>query len=325
MVASVPIFAAMRTIRIATRKSPLALWQANYVRTQLLTHHRDLDVRLLELVSAGDKTLDVPLSVVGGKGLFLKELEQALLRGEADLAVHSMKDVTVTLPDGLDIVAICQRDDPRDVLITNRATSNDDEVIKQLPRDAVVGTGSLRRQCQLRARFPHWQLRNLRGNVNTRLDKLERGEFDAIVLAAAGIKRLQLEHRIAGYLAPELCLPAVGQGAVGIECRADDAYMRVLLRPLNHDDTMVCVNAERAANERLGGGCHVPLAAYAELAEPQKNQLTIRALVGSADGAKILRSKKTGERRDAITIGREVADDLLAQGAGAILDDVYGK
>ena len=315
----------MRTIRIATRKSPLALWQANYVRAQLLTHHRDLDVRLLELVSAGDKTLDVPLSVVGGKGLFLKELEQALLRGEADLAVHSMKDVTVTLPDGLDIVAICQRDDPRDVLITNRATSNDDEVIKQLPRDAVVGTGSLRRQCQLRARFPHWQLRNLRGNVNTRLDKLERGEFDAIVLAAAGIKRLQLEHRITGYLAPELCLPAVGQGAVGIECRADDAYMRVLLRPLNHDDTMVCVNAERAANERLGGGCHVPLAVYAELAEPQKNQLTLRALVGSADGAKILRSKKTGERRDAIAIGREVADELLAQGAGAILDDVYGK
>ena len=315
----------MRTIRIATRKSPLALWQANYVRAQLLTHHRDLDVRLLELVSAGDKTLDVPLSVVGGKGLFLKELEQALLRGEADLAVHSMKDVTVTLPDGLDIVAICQRDDPRDVLISNRATSSDDEAIKQLPRDAVVGTGSLRRQCQLRARFPHWQLRNLRGNVNTRLDKLERGEFDAIVLAAAGIKRLQLEHRIAGYLAPELCLPAVGQGAVGIECRADDAYMRVLLRPLNHDDTMVCVNAERAANERLGGGCHVPLAVYAELAEPQKNQLTLRALVGSPDGAKILRSKKTGERRDAITIGIEVADELLAQGAGAILDDVYGK
>ena len=204
----------MRTIRIATRKSPLALWQANYVRAQLLTHHRDLDVRLLELVSAGDKTLDVPLSVVGGKGLFLKELEQALLRGEADLAVHSMKDVTVTLPDGLDIVAICQRDDPRDVLISNRATSSDDEAIKQLPRDAVVGTGSLRRQCQLRARFPHWQLRNLRGNVNTRLDKLERGEFDAIVLAAAGIKRLQLEHRIAGYLAPET-LPAGGGAGRG--------------------------------------------------------------------------------------------------------------
>ena len=323
----------MRTIRIATRKSPLALWQANYVRAQLLTNHHDLDVVLLELVSEGDKTLDVPLSAVGGKGLFLKELEQALLRGEADIAVHSMKDVTVTLPDGLDIVAICQRDDPRDVLISNRSNlSNDsnDEVMHQLPPDAVVGTSSLRRQCQIRARFPHWQLVNLRGNVNTRLNKLDHGEFDAIVLAAAGIKRLQLEHRIAGgqYLAPEICLPAVGQGAVGIECRSDDTDMRALLETLNHDDTALCVNAERAANERLGGGCQVPLAVYAELAELpelQANQITIRALVGSVDGATILRSKKTGNRRDAIRIGCDVADDLLAQGAGAILDGVYGK
>ena len=265
----------MRTITIATRKSPLALWQANHVRGQLLGSRRDLNVVLLEMVSEGDKTLDAPLSVAGGKGLFLKELEQGLLRGEADVAVHSMKDVTVTLPDGLGIAAICRREDPRDVLVSNRF-----DAIEQLPPGAVVGTCSLRRQCQLRARFPHLQLANLRGNVNTRLDKLDRGEFDGIVLAAAGLKRLQLEHRIAAYLAPEICLPAVGQGAIGIECRADDADTLELVRPLNHEDSAICVNAERAANARLGGGCHLPLAVYAELHKDRGNEVTVRARGG---------------------------------------------
>ena len=307
----------MRTIRIATRKSPLALWQANHVRAQLLNGRRDLDVVLLELVSEGDKILDAPLAVAGGKGLFLKELEQALLRGEADLAVHSMKDVTVTLPDGLDIAAICQRQDPRDAFVSQRVDS-----MAQLPADAAVGTCSLRRQCQLRARFPHLRFVNLRGNVNTRLDKLDRGEFDGIVLAAAGLKRLRLEHRISEYLAPEICLPAVGQGALGIECRSDDADIRELLRPLNHGDSALCVSAERAANERLGGGCHVPLAVYAEL---HNEQITVRALVGRPDASKLLTSEKTGHRSDAVTIGCDVADELLAEGAGEILAAVYGR
>ena len=308
----------MRTITIATRKSPLALWQANHIRGQLLSGRRDLKVVLLEMVSEGDKTIDAPLSVAGGKGLFLKELEQGLLRGEADVAVHSMKDVTVTLPDGLGIAAIDKREDPRDVLVSNRFGA-----IEKLPRGAVVGTCSLRRQCQLRARFPHLQLANLRGNVNTRLDKLDRGEFDGIVLAAAGLKRLQLEHRIAGYLAPEICLPAVGQGAIGIECRADDADTLELVRTLNHADSAICVNAERAANARLGGGCHLPLAVYAELHKDNRDEITVRAVVGSVDGGKLLASEKTGARTAAVEIGCAVAEDLLARGAGEILADVY--
>ena len=308
----------MRTITIATRKSPLALWQANHVREQLLSGRRDLNVVLLEMVSEGDKTLDAPLSVAGGKGLFLKELEQGLLRGEADVAVHSMKDVTVTLPDGLGIAAIDKREDPRDVLVSNRF-----DAIEQLPRGAVVGTCSLRRQCQLRTRFPHLQLANLRGNVNTRLDKLDRGEFDGIVLAAAGLKRLQLEHRIAEYLAPEICLPAVGQGAIGIECRTDDADTLELVRALNHEDSAICVNAERAANARLGGGCHLPLAVYAELHKDNRDEITVRAVVGSVDGGKLLASEKTGARTAAVEIGCAVAEDLLARGAGEILADVY--
>ncbi len=314
----------MRTIRIATRKSLLALWQANYVRTRLLEGNPALQVVLLELLSEGDKTLDVPLSVAGGKGLFLKELEQSLLRGEADLAVHSMKDVPVALPDGLEIAAICQREDPRDVFVSHRF-----DALEQLPAKAVIGTCSLRRQCQLRAKFPHLHFMDIRGNVHTRLDKLNRGECDGLVLAAAGLKRLQLEHRINDYLAAELCLPAVGQGAIGIECRADDAAVRALIAPLNHADSALCVRAERAANERLDGGCHVPLAVFAELNAAansgDQEQMRVRALVGKPDGTKLLRSTKTGVRAESIQLAHAVAEDLLAHGAGEILDGVYGK
>ena len=305
----------MQTIRIGTRKSQLALWQANYVRDQLLKCHQDLNVVLVEIVSAGDKTLDVPLSQVGGKGLFLKELEQALLQDKIDLAVHSMKDVTVSLPDGLDISVICPREDPRDAFVSNRF-----ERVDLLPEGAVVGTCSLRRQCQIRARFPHLQLDNLRGNVNTRLSRLDQGDFDGIVLAAAGLKRLQFEHRIAEYLEPEICLPAVGQGAVGIECRVDDTAVMALIKPLNHTDTATRVMAERAANERLGGGCHVPVAVYSEL---KQGTINIRALVGNLDGSRFLRAEKNGSQADAIGIGYAVADDLLAQGAGEILAQIY--
>lgn len=306
----------MRLIRIGTRKSQLALWQANYVRDQLLGYHQNLKVVLVEIVSTGDKTLDVPLSQVGGKGLFLKELEQALLHKEIDLAVHSMKDMTVSLPPGLGIAVICPREDPRDVFVSNRF-----EAIDQLPEGAVVGTCSLRRQCQVRARFPYLQLANLRGNVNTRLGKLDQGDFDGIVLAAAGLKRLQLEHRITEYLEPEICLPAVGQGAVGIECRLDDIAVMALIEPLNHKDSAIRVTAERAANERLGGGCHVPVAVYSELTN---GTIGIRALVGNLDGSVLLRSTKSGSQLDPVGTGYAVADDLLNQGAGEILAEVYG-
>ena len=305
----------MRSVKIATRKSQLALWQANHIRARLLACHRGLDVALLEILSEGDKTVDTPLSVVGGKGLFLKELEQALLRGEAHLAVHSVKDVTVTLPDGLGLAAICAREDPRDAFVSNRF-----DALGDLHDGAVIGTCSLRRQCQIRARFPRLRLANLRGNVPTRLDKLDRGEFDGIVLAAAGLKRLGLEHRIAEYLAPEICLPAVGQGAIGIECRLQDAATLELIKPLNHADSALRVTAERAANERLGGGCQVPLAVYAEL---QKDRIRVRALVGNPDGSELLRSEKTGSRADAAAVGRAAAEDLLAQGAADILSRVY--
>ncbi len=301
----------MRAIRIATRKSRLALWQANYVRDRLRECREDLQVELLEIVSEGDRTLDVPLAEAGGKGLFLKELEQALLGGQADLAVHSIKDMTVTLPDGLGLAAVCQRDDPRDAFVSNRF-----DAIAQLPRGAVVGTCSLRRQCQLRARFPHLRFANLRGNVNTRLEKLDRGEFDGIVLAVAGLKRLQLAHRITEYLSAEICLPAAGQGAIGIECRLDDTDTRELIAPLDHADSATRIAAERAVSQRLGGSCHLPLAAYSELRE---GGITVRALIGNPDGSKILRSERSGDRRDAVSLGQSAAECLLARGAGDIL------
>lgn len=296
-------------ITIATRKSPLALWQANYVRAQL----RNLGVRanLLELTAAGDRITDAPRATSVSKGLFLKELEQALQQGAADIAVHSMKDVPAELPAGLGIAAICRRADARDALVAAAPAR-----LQTLPAGAAVGTGSLRRQSQLRARFPRLRFADIRGNINTRLDKLARGQFDALVLAAAGLRRLRLTRRIGEYLPVEICLPAVGQGAIGIECRLDDAAVRAVVAPLNHADSAVCVAAERAAAARLGGGCQLPLAVYAEL---DRDQIHVRGVVGARDGSRLLRGARRGPRAAATDIGRAVGDELLAQGGRELM------
>ncbi len=305
----------MKTVTIATRKSQLALWQAYYVRDRLQECHQHLNIELLEIVSEGDKTLDVPLSQVGGKGLFLKELENSLITGKADIAVHSMKDVTVTLPEGLTIAAICPREDPRDAFVSNHYES-----INQLPAGAVVGSCSLRRRCQILAAFPHLEVRNLRGNVNTRLGRLDSGDYDALVLAAAGLKRLEFESRIRQCLDVGISLPAVGQGAVGIECRENDEEMINLLQPLIDEEASLRVEAERAANRRLGGGCHVPVAVFAEI---DANLMRVRGLVGELDGSRILRAEASGVPGEAVILGQDVANQLIEQGAQKILDSVY--
>lgn len=302
-------------IRIATRQSPLALWQAHYVRDRLLECHPDLTVELVTMVTKGDIILDTPLAKVGGKGLFVKELEVAMLEGRADIAVHSMKDVPVAFPDGLGLVTICQREDPRDAFVSNNFNALD-----QLPSGSIVGTSSLRRQCQLRARRPDLTILDLRGNVGTRLGKLDNGHYDAIILAAAGLKRLKLEERIRAYMSPEESLPAVGQGAVGIECRLDDHKTRELLAPLNDINTQVRVLAERAMNARLEGGCQVPIGSYAEL---EGDTLWLRALVGAPDGSQIIRGERRGPVKDAEKMGVELAEELLGQGADIILHNVY--
>ncbi|SPZ44691.1 Porphobilinogen deaminase [Plesiomonas shigelloides] len=303
-------------IRIATRQSPLALWQAEHVRQLLCAQHPDLEVTLVPMVTKGDVILDTPLAKVGGKGLFVKELELALLEQRADIAVHSMKDVPVEFPDGLGLVCICERDDPHDALVSNHYDSLD-----ALPQGAIVGTSSLRRQCQLRAARPDLHIKDLRGNVGTRLSKLDNGEYDAIILAAAGLRRLGLEARIRARLSVQQSLPAVGQGAIGIECRLDDARVRALLAPLNHTDTADRVVAERAMNNRLQGGCQVPIGSYAELTG---DQLYLRALVGAPDGSRLLQAEIRGPRTEAEQLGSALAEQLLDAGAGSILSAVYG-
>lgn len=305
-----------RTLTIATRESPLALWQAEYVRGALERAHPGLEVRLLGMTSRGDQLLDVPLAKVGGKGLFVKELETALLDGSADIAVHSMKDVPMEFPQGLCLGVICEREDPTDAFVSSRYGSLGD-----LPGGAVVGTSSLRRECQLRARRPDLEVKFLRGNVNTRLRKLDAGEYDAIILASAGLLRLGFEDRIAGSIHVDDSLPAGGQGAVGIELRSDDGEVMELLRPLHHEDTARRVIAERAMNRRLNGGCQVPIACYAEYVSA--GQLRLRGLVGRPDGSEILRAEGSASPKDAEQLGIAVADDLLEQGAEAILAEVY--
>lgn len=306
-----------RPIRIATRKSALALWQAEYVKARLELAHPGLGVSLVPMVSRGDKLLDSPLSKIGGKGLFVKELENALLEGDADIAVHSMKDVPMDFPEGLGLYCICEREDPHDAFVSNRYGSLD-----ALPPGAVVGTSSLRRQAQLLARRPDLTCRFLRGNVNTRLAKLDAGEYDAIILAAAGLIRLGFETRIRASLDVEHSLPAGGQGAVGIECRASDTELQALLAPLHHDVTAVRVQAERAMNKHLNGGCQVPIACYAEL---EGEQLWLRGMVGHPTGGTLLRAEGRASRAEAEALGVRVAQALLAQGAGRILADVYAQ
>ncbi|MEQ5806204.1 hydroxymethylbilane synthase [Alteromonas sp. NFXS44] len=303
------------TIRIATRKSALALWQADYVKEQLLMAHPGLHVELVPMSTQGDKILDTPLAKIGGKGLFIKELEVAMLEGRADIAVHSMKDVPVEFPEGFGLHAICPRENPFDAFVSNTAASIDD-----LPQGAVVGTSSLRRQCQLRKYRPDIKIKDLRGNVNTRLAKLDNGEYDAIILAAAGLIRLGMQDRINHELSPELSLPAVGQGAVGIECRNDDIELIALLGALNHADTADRVYAERAMNTRLEGGCQVPIGSFATLAS---DTITLTGMVGSVDGATLLYASATGHRERAEALGVEVAESLLSQGAGEILSALH--
>ena len=304
-----------KLVRIATRKSALALWQAEFVKAQLEHFHDDVRVELVPMSTQGDIILDTPLAKIGGKGLFVKELEQAMLDGRADIAVHSMKDVPVEFPEDLELHTICEREDPRDAFVSNNFAN-----IDALPPGAIVGTSSLRRQCQIRAMRPDLEIRDLRGNVNTRLAKLDSGQYDAIILAAAGLIRLEMGERIRDFIEPEVSLPANGQGAVGIECRIDDTVTKALLAPLEHNETRIRVNAERAMNRHLEGGCQVPIGAYALV---EGDQVHLRGLVGAIDGSEILRDEMSGHVDDAEKLGIELAKKLLAQGADKILADVY--
>ena len=299
-------------IRIATRGSPLALWQAEHVAARLEALHPGLRVSLLTMKTRGDKLLDAPLAKVGGKGLFVKELEIGLLDGRADLAVHSLKDVPVEFPDGLELALVMEREDPRDAFVSNRFDS-----LAAMPAGALVGTSSLRRQTQVRERYPELRVDWLRGNVNTRLAKLDAGDYDAIILAASGLQRLGFHERIRTPIAPEECLPAIGQGVLGIEIRSDDDSLRELIAPLSHPETTLRVTAERAMNQTLNGGCQVPIAGYAEL---YGEQLHLRGLVGQPDGSEILRDEIRGSSAQAHELGVELANRLLARGADRILD-----
>jgi hydroxymethylbilane synthase len=305
------------TIRIATRKSPLAMWQAEHVAEALRNAHPGINVQIHGMSTQGDKILDTPLAKIGGKGLFVKELEARMLEGDADIAVHSMKDVPVELPEGLHLAVIMEGEDPRDAFVSNDYASLD-----ELPKGAVVGTSSLRRQCQLSDRRPDLEIKSLRGNVNTRLKKLDDGEYDAIILAAAGLIRLGFGDRIRSTIEPEDSLPAIGQGAVGIECRVDDERVNGLLAPLHHADTASRVLAERAMNTRLEGGCQVPIGGHAVLKD---DEIWMRGLVGTVDGSEIIRAEIRGPRDEAEALGTALADELLQHGAKEILKELYDK
>ncbi|MET0066977.1 MAG: hydroxymethylbilane synthase [Candidatus Thiodiazotropha sp.] len=304
-----------QVIRIATRKSPLALWQAEHVAAALKAAHQGLQVEIHGMSTQGDKILDTPLAKIGGKGLFIKELEQGILDGQADIAVHSMKDVPVELPEGLHLAVIMSREDPRDAFVSNRFKS-----LQELPEGACVGTSSLRRQSQLAEQRPDLQIKSLRGNVNTRLAKLDAGDYDAIILAAAGLIRLGFESRITALIGPEQSLPAIGQGAVGIECRTDDETVNRLIAPLHDEETAACVIAERAMNARLNGGCQVPIAGYAML---ESGHLWLRGLVGEPDGSRVIRGEVEGTPEEAQAMGTGLAERLLEWGADGILAALY--
>ena len=298
-------------LRIATRESRLALWQAEHVKEKLTALYPELDVQLVPMTTRGDQLLDSPLSRIGGKGLFLKELETALLEGQADIAVHSMKDVPAQMPEGLIVPVILERENPLDAFVSNHYSSPE-----ALPENACVGTASLRRQCQLLARYPGLNIQTLRGNVQTRLRKLDDGEFDAIILASAGLIRLGLEERITYRMPAEESLPAIGQGAIGIECRKGDEKILELIAPLHHEDTGLCLNAERAVNGYLEGSCQIPLAGFAEIID---SKLVLRSVLGSPNGAQLIRAQREGLLDDGPSMGVDLAKELLANGGKEIL------
>lgn len=305
-----------RPLIIATRESALALWQAHHIRDRLMALYPGLKVELLGMTTQGDRILDVTLNKIGGKGLFVKELEQALQDGRADLAVHSLKDVPMVLPEGFTLAVIGEREDPRDAFVSNQFRQ-----LSELAPGAVVGTSSLRRESQLRARYPHLDIQPLRGNVNTRLRKLDEGQYAAIILAAAGLKRLGFEDRIAAMLEPEQSLPAAGQGALGIEIRADRSELQTLLAPLHHTETAACVRAEREVSRQLGGSCQVPLGAYAVMRD---SALFLRGFVSSPDGKTFLLSEITGNPENPEALGQQLAQALRDQGADTILSALAG-
>ncbi|MBF0559073.1 MAG: hydroxymethylbilane synthase [Nitrospirae bacterium] len=310
-------------IVIGTRGSALALWQAEWVKAELQRRNPGLSIELSKIKTTGDKILDVPLAKVGGKGLFVKEIEEALLQGEADIAVHSMKDVPTEFPAGLHLAVICEREDPRDAFVA--AMSGGKFKVRgfdDLGEGAKIGTSSLRRSCQILNKRPDLQIEQLRGNLNTRFRKLDEGMYDAIILAVAGVKRLGWENRITEVLPYEASLPAIGQGAVGIECRTQDDEINRLIMPLDHIGTSVCVRAERALLKRLEGGCQVPIAAHARL---EAGAIFINGLVGSVNGDRLIRHSIQGRPDEAEALGVQLAESLLAMGAKEILDEVYGR
>jgi hydroxymethylbilane synthase len=302
---------APKKLVIASRESALAMWQARHIQSRLQALYPDTLVEILGMTTTGDQILDSPLSRIGGKGLFVKELETALENGQADLAVHSMKDVPMHLPEGFALAATGEREDPRDAFV-----SVHHERLEDLPEGSIVGTSSLRRQSQLQARFPHLKIESLRGNLQTRLRKLDDGQYAAIILAAAGLKRLGLEARITQLISPENSIPAVGQGALGIEIRADRDDIRQLLQPLNHAETAACVEAERAMSRALAGSCTVPLGAYAQM---QGNQLHMVGFVASVNGSELIRDHVSGAPDHADALGKSLAQKLVSQGADRIL------
>jgi hydroxymethylbilane synthase len=307
-----------RTLRVATRQSPLALWQANHVKQLLLDEWPNYKVELLPMSTSGDKFLKDKLLAVGGKGLFVKELEEALLDKRADFAVHSAKDMPAEFPEGLGLAAICKRDNPFDVLV-----SHDYRGLATLPQQAIIGTASLRRQSQLLAYKPDLCVKPLRGNINTRLNKLESGEYHAIILAAAGLERMGFTHLITEYLAAEIMLPACGQGALAVECRTDDHEMQTLLSELNDPISSICVHSERRVNALLGGNCHAPLAVFCTPIE--ENQLFLQAKILSADGSQTIQSIQSGPVEHAATLATLCAQSLLAQDAASLLGSVANE
>jgi hydroxymethylbilane synthase len=302
-------------LRIATRKSPLALWQAEHVKARLQQAHPGLEVELVTMSTQGDKILDTPLAKIGGKGLFVKELEQGMLEGRADIAAHSIKDVPMEFPEGLYLSTILEREEPCDAFVSNRYDS-----LVQLPKGAIVGTSSLRRRCQLLHKRPDLHIKDLRGNVNTRLSKLDDGQYDAIILACAGLIRLEMDDRIKQSISPDLILPAVGQGAIGLEAREGDEDTLALISVLDDPTTRYRVLAERALNHRLNGGCQVPIACHATV---DGDKLHLRALVGEPDGSNIISGEIRGNIENAEELGTGLADELLGKGAKKILDSLY--